>query len=521
MRKILAMLLAMVMVLGMSVTALAAPDSATIKVTNIEGKDGTEAELSYLQIIVADQTTETGWAFASPAIEAVYLEGYNGDSGSLNAQGVIQELINAQKNGTDGYANTDAIGRALSHVAALDGFAEMSNPQTVSSAGVYAVKAVQEGYTYNNMAAYVGFGEVAGQYPVLQNATLAAKRVETGLDKSHDDQDKVSAIGQTVTYTIKTNVPYIDPLRTNKTYFIHDEITGAEYVVENGSVQATITKAGEPLTIIDGKAVVVVPTEPSEPAQGETKADNAFYIDLSGLIDDQNSNAGQEIVVTYTAKVTAVTVDNKANAGHKDGDSYGSEFGEDEEDVYTGQITLTKTGEADGERLADAGFEVTDASNAVVYFTKDEDGKYSHVETADVPQTVKAKLDEAAEKKVVDRAELELTEDGKTYVRQVFTTTDGTVFVQGLNVGTYIFTEKTAPEGYSVNETPATAELKVTESDGVATQIIQADTGMTDTRLNALPSTGGIGTTIFTIGGCAIMIIAAGLFFATRRKKAK
>ena len=36
-----------------------------------------------------------------------------------------------------------------------------------------------------------------------------------------------------------------------------------------------------------------------------------------------------------------------------------------------------------------------------------------------------------------------------------------------------------------------------------------------------LPSTGGIGTTIFTVGGCAIMIIAAGLYFATRRKSAK
>ena len=42
-----------------------------------------------------------------------------------------------------------------------------------------------------------------------------------------------------------------------------------------------------------------------------------------------------------------------------------------------------------------------------------------------------------------------------------------------------------------------------------------------NTKLASLPSTGGIGTTIFTIGGCAIMIIAAGLFFASRRKAAK
>lgn len=44
---------------------------------------------------------------------------------------------------------------------------------------------------------------------------------------------------------------------------------------------------------------------------------------------------------------------------------------------------------------------------------------------------------------------------------------------------------------------------------------------MADTKLNALPGTGGIGTTIFTIGGCLIMIIAAALFFASRRKENK
>ena len=42
-----------------------------------------------------------------------------------------------------------------------------------------------------------------------------------------------------------------------------------------------------------------------------------------------------------------------------------------------------------------------------------------------------------------------------------------------------------------------------------------------NTKINSLPSTGGIGTTIFTIGGCAIMVAAAGLFFASRRKANK
>ena len=42
---------------------------------------------------------------------------------------------------------------------------------------------------------------------------------------------------------------------------------------------------------------------------------------------------------------------------------------------------------------------------------------------------------------------------------------------------------------------------------------------MTDTKLSALPSTGGIGTTIFTVGGCVIMIAAAYMFFVSRRKE--
>ena len=43
----------------------------------------------------------------------------------------------------------------------------------------------------------------------------------------------------------------------------------------------------------------------------------------------------------------------------------------------------------------------------------------------------------------------------------------------------------------------------------------------TDTKLSALPSTGGIGTTIFTIAGCLIMVTAAGLFFASRKRTNK
>ena len=78
--------------------------------------------------------------------------------------------------------------------------------------------------------------------------------------------------------------------------------------------------------------------------------------------------------------------------------------------------------------------------------------------------------------------------------------------------------EEEAPTGYSVNKEDVSATLSQV---GEATAVITAATYMIDTTLSALPSTGGIGTTIFTIGGCAIMIIAAALFFASRRKSVK
>ena len=86
--------------------------------------------------------------------------------------------------------------------------------------------------------------------------------------------------------------------------------------------------------------------------------------------------------------------------------------------------------------------------------------------------------------------------------------------VKGLGAGEYVITETLAPEGYSVNNNIPNVTLEEGEHQNRTIQV-------KDSKLSALPSTGGIGTTIFTIGGCAIMIVAAGLFFATRRKTQK
>ena len=119
----------------------------------------------------------------------------------------------------------------------------------------------------------------------------------------------------------------------------------------------------------------------------------------------------------------------------------------------------------------------------------------------------------------------------------------GQLIIRGLAKGTYYLKEVKAPTGYSLSDHEYVIVVDATiDDDGnltawkvtvdgqdlfavsqgaVITQKNEENGHIPNTKLSSLPSTGGIGTTIFTIGGCAIMIVAAGLYFASRRKSSK
>ena len=129
--------------------------------------------------------------------------------------------------------------------------------------------------------------------------------------------------------------------------------------------------------------------------------------------------------------------------------------------------------------------------------------------------------------------------------------TEGQLYMKGLEEGEYWLKEVKAPEDYSVNEHVYKIEIAAEyyedgeqegklkswtiKVDGQNTTTFSVshsagtpsvsgsvnETIIKNTKLSTLPSTGGIGTTIFTIGGCAIMVTAAGLYFATRKKTEK
>lgn len=474
-KRILSVIMAMVMVLAMSVPTFAAGENATITLKRFDKANKVE----YMQIIQKDETKTSGWAFTNGAGKC-FTEAFELTDSEDAQQQVIWGLIKYNDNSvklptgvTAVTATAAKIDLALSKVATLTEFTVAKNKESieVNAAGVYAIKAKETGFTYKTATAYVGFGE---PYPTLTGAEVTAKKSPTSVDKTVADDDHVVAIGDIVTYTIEAYVPFIDAANTdNRTFTITDKITGADYYLAGPNSVNNVTMVGK-----DGQVGTIVVNEDGK----------GFTIDLSELVaDTSNPNAGKKITVTYTAKVKELTVENTAGSHTADATYGGNNV---PVKLFTGEITLLKYGDSDEANvLKDAEFEVSkDEAATPLKFKLQENGNYRYAPDA---------------------------EDASTVVK---TNAEGKIVVEGLNVGTYHFKETKAPEGYSINTDGKDITLTQT---GVATAIVKASDKLNDTKLNALPSTGGIGTTIFTIGGCAIMIVAAGLFFATRRKTQK
>lgn len=473
-KKIGALLVAAVMVLSMC-TAVFADGNATIKLTGFNTADSVEC----MQIIQKDESTTSGWAFVNGA-GACFTEALGMTNSADAQQKVIWGLIKfkdtnvALPTGVTAANVTAAnIDLALSKVAALTGFTTLTDKTKieVSEAGIYAIKAEEEGYTYKTATAYVGFGE---PYPALSGTEVIAKKSSTSVDKTTEDADHVVAIGDIVTYTIDAYVPFIDAANTeNRTFTITDKITGADYYLTGPNAVNSVTMEGK-----NGQVGEIVVNDKG----------NGFTVDLGKLVaDTANPNAGKKITVTYTAKVNETTVENKAGS-HAAGVDYGGNNVPVK--LFTGELVLMKYGGGDiNKALEGAEFVLYKAGEKVpLTFVKEEKtGKYKYA-----PDN---------------------TEDADS---KLVTDANGYIDVEGLDVGSYHFEETKAPKGYSINTDGKTLTLTV---DGeVATAKLYNEGGLNDTKLNSLPSTGGMGTYLFTIIGVVVMAGAAGAFFISRRK---
>lgn len=91
---------------------------------------------------------------------------------------------------------------------------------------------------------------------------------------------------------------------------------------------------------------------------------------------------------------------------------------------------------------------------------------------------------------------------------------DGTISLDGLDAGTYILTETKAPDGYVCNSDPQT--IVIDEDHNTIAYVVTVNFA------NApIPHTGGMGTTLFSIVGGALIATAGVIFVISRKKRAR
>lgn len=450
MKKVFALLVAMVMVMGMTMTTMAA-GKMTSNITVKGLTEGAKTKLDAYQAVSYD-VKQNIWVVAAWADDYI----------KLNDEKTAYEITNAVE-----------LGKAAESQKPTYTGTTTAQEYTFESAeiGAYVILASDDKETvYTTMVAET-YKDNA-EYIEAEDKTIFAKADKVKLDKKAKEGDNFIGRGEEVEFTITTTFPnYETPDSKDNTFTIVDVPTGLD-----------ITKVTE-LTI--GGA----PFEDYTVAEVDN---GVFTIDLTNAIGTENANAGKTVVVKYKAIVTSDEgYSNTANAFKND-----ETYGEDTEEGFTGDITLVKYAlDKDNDdltnnaKLAGAKFKVHKGNKdgEVLFFVKVGDGVYKHAL--------------ADEEGAID--ELEVSAEGE-------------LKVTGLGDGTYFFEETKAPDGYSINEDGATVTI-----EGSATENVSMDTYVIDTKLSSLPSTGGIGTTIFTIGGCVIMIAAAGLFFASRKKENK
>ena len=212
----------------------------------------------------------------------------------------------------------------------------------------------------------------------------------------------------------------------------------------------------------------------------------------------------------------------------------------DEVVTYTTELTILKTDE-DKKFLPGVEFTLTgDGVNIVLVtqetFTEAADGEYWKLKndtyTTTAPTVADDETDNTAdyastETKYTKTTSVVAKGNGKTETDVVGTVqADGTVTFKGLGAGEYTITEtKTLPGYNTIDPITFTLTFDATKSPMFASDNDKVTVGtdnMLDTSIvnqkgSLLPSTGGIGTTIFYIIG-GILVVGAAILLITKKR---
>lgn len=504
-KKLASLLLALVMVLSLATTAFAqdvgtaAPRTGTITISNA-AKGETYA---IYKLFDASVTGTEGGSIAYTGEIPETLKTYF----TKDASGNITATANATA--SDGSMSED-----LRTALAAWAETQSATASQESDGSVLNFKGLKYGYYVVTTSQGEQAITVTSTNP---NATIVDKNssIPKDLTKTADDTDV--NIGDTVTYTISFTTSNYDgageAAKKIVSYTIKDTLP--EFLSDVTVTSIVIDEDGDSDTEGDRTSLTVEGKVPQFNDDGKIIIDWYDEANSKFLYDN-----GATITITYTAVVTdKAAIDGEGNT-NKVTVTWTPESGspsvdkiEDTETIYTYAIALKKV-DQNGNALAGATFEFP-------FYVKetadDTDGAYIYAGT----------------------------KAGEGLTNQLTTPDDGVIIVKGVQSGDYEITEVTAPAGYNKLTSPVSVTAEQTgkttttsttyiyydENGNVTNEETDNKTEVTYTNDNIstavvlvvnntgteLPSTGGIGTTIFYVLG-GILVVGAGVALVTKRR---
>lgn len=537
MRKLASIILALVMALGMTSTVFAADTTHTYEIYQIFTGDYSDGVLSNVKW-GQNGTGNKGEAVSDTILKK--LEAVTSSNSDTEKLAVINKYVNLKSTAFQSGSKTKYENLPNGYYLVKD--QDNTQGEGQGTNGYYTLYVVQ---VVNGTLEFTPKGDV----PEVE------KKIVEGNNKVDVNE---ASIGEEVNYEITGTLP------TN-----FDDYNTYYYVFTD-TLSKGLTYNGDVTVKVDGVDVTnyfyTNATAYSE-TDGTTITVGIQDIKALKLLDGVTVTKDSKIVITYSATLNEEAViagEGNPNDVKLDYSNDPNNSGEgtttlppenpgkpepthptgntpkDEVVTYTTELTILKNDE-DGNVLTGAEFTITGDGVKVVLvttekFTEDTNGEYWKLADGTYTKTAPTIADDesdnsadydSTETKYSKTTELVAKGEDKTETTVVGTVDSetGLVTFTGLGAGTYTITETKTPAGYNTIA-PVTftltfnAETKTFVSNNTKV-VVGGDNKLDTTIVNkkgaTLPSTGGMGTTLFYVIG-AILVIGAGILLITKRR---
>lgn len=504
-RKLASLLLALVMVFALATTAFAQEQTVpgtgggSITITNAAKGETYTIYRLFDATVNADGSSIAYYGKIPDSLKTYFIADKNG-------------YISATDAAKDGDHMSAELQKALKAWTATEEAAEKVAATAVSDGSALTFRSLVYGYyvvTTSQGNSVISVDSTMPNVDIVDKnsstpsgLTKTATATATGTDKSF-------SIGDTVTYTVRFKTSNYDGAGENAkkivSYTIKDTLP--DFLEDVKVTSIIVDNDGDETTTKDQTTVTA-----------QFDKDKKIVIDW---YDEANNkflyNNGATIIITYTAVVTEkAAIDGAGNTNNvtvtwtTEGNEPGSGKLENKETIFTYAIALKKVNDK-GVALRDAEFQFP----FYVKSTPDKDGAYIYAGTT----------------------------EGEGLTNQIATPKNGVIVVKGVKAGSYVIEEVTAPDGYNQLTAPVTVTaVKTGETSTHTTVYLDKDGKFVDASAKEktevkvdidtiaatalvvvnkagteLPSTGGMGTTIFYVLG-SVLVLGAVVLLVTKKR---